>query len=415
MRETNLYINGKWHPGDSSAIDVVNPWSGAIVAHVSSASRALVAAAIDAAATASPLAAHERSRILREASASVAANSETYAELITAETAKPISASYAEVERAVVTLLMSADEASSIQGASLDLAAQPSGEGIVAFTRTSAVGVVAAITPFNFPLNLVCHKLGPALAAGCPVVLKPSEKAPGAAALLAQAFHDAGLPPGHLNTVTGDPAMIVDELLRDDRVAAVTFTGSSALGWSLKQRAPRKRFVLELGSNTAMLVADDADIERAAEAAARAAFTNSGQACISLQRTYVHEAVLSDFLYTLVPRVEALKTGDPMDPSTDVGPLITEDAAVRVASWIADSVTQGGQVVTGGGPRVGSLVEPTVVLNPPEDSRIVCEEVFGPVLSVIAVRDVADGLARVNNSRFGLNARDLHEVVGDRA
>jgi acyl-CoA reductase-like NAD-dependent aldehyde dehydrogenase len=262
---------------------------------------------------------------------------------------------------------------------------------------------VGAITPFNFPLNLVCHKIGPALAAGCPVVLKPSEKARLTAARLAEILVEAGVPAGHLNVVTGDPAQIVTQLQDDPRVAVLTFTGSSRVGWGIKAASPRKRHILELGSTTAIVVLDDADVDAAAQAAFESALTNSGQACISAQRVFATPGIYPTLLERLTTRFDAAVAGDPRDAATLVGPLITDKDVERIRGWIDAAVASGARVLSGG-TADGSVLRPTLLADAPPDALVLCAEVFGPVLTVVAVDDADAAVAAVNSADFGLNA-----------
>ena len=279
--------------------------------------------------------------------------------------------------------------------------ASPAGEGKLAFTLRLPVGIVGAISPFNFPLNLVAHKLAPALAAGCPVVLKPAPATPLTALLLAEVTAEAGLPAGWLSVVCGPAQEIGDVLVDDDRVKALTFTGSGPVGWDLRARASRKRVALELGNSTPMIVAADGDLERAASAAATYAFGYSGQACISLQRIYVHRSVHDAFVRLLLPKVEALVVGDPADDATDVGPVIDERSRDRVLDWIERS---GGEVLTGGTLTDDGLIRPTVVSAPADDSELACGEAFGPVCTVQPFDDIDDAIRRANATPFGLQA-----------
>jgi acyl-CoA reductase-like NAD-dependent aldehyde dehydrogenase len=262
--------------------------------------------------------------------------------------------------------------------------------------------VVAAITPFNFPLNLVLHKVAPALAAGCAVVHKPSERTPLTAGLLAETLAEAGLPPGWYNLVTGKPAEIVGTWNDHPDVAVLTFTGSAEVGWQLKSASPRKRHILELGSNTAVVVAADADLARAVDAVVTGGFTFSGQTCISVQRVYVEEPVAEEFTARLAAAVEKLQIGDTRDPNTVVGPVISEQARERLVRWIEEAVDGGARIATGG-TLEGACLRPTVLADVPATARVVCEEVFGPVASIRTVKSVSEGIEEVNSARFGLN------------
>jgi len=278
--------------------------------------------------------------------------------------------------------------------------AAQAGEGKLAFTLRRPIGVVGAISPFNFPLNLVAHKIAPALAAGCAVLLKPASQTPMSALFLAELEEEAGLPAGWLNVLVGPASEIGDVLVEDERVKLITFTGSSGVGWKLKERAPRKRVNLELGNATPLIVAADADVSTAATKVSQNAFSFAGQSCISVQRVYVERSAYDEFVRQLVPLVEGLKVGDPGDEDTDVGPVIDKDARERILQWIKAS---SGQVLTGG-ELDGELIRPTVIANPGRDDQVSCEEVFGPVCTVTAVDSVEEAIELANGTRYGLQA-----------
>src|SRR5258705_10641121 len=263
-------------------------------------------------------------------------------------------------------------------------------------------GIVAAISPFNFPCNLVAHKLAPALAAGCPVVLKPASQTPLSALLLAELEQEAGLPAGWLNVVVGPASQIGDVLVEDERVKLITFTGSGEVGWKLQERAPRKRVKLELGNSTPVIVAADADVETAATKLAANAFAFAGQSCISVQRIYVERASYDAFVKSFVPKVEALVVGDPADDETDVGPVIDADARTRIADWIEEARSSGAEVLTSG--EEGGLIKPTVIAKVADDQKVSCEEVFGPVVIVNPLDSLDEAIQRANSTRFGLHA-----------
>ena len=403
MTYQGIFIDGRWIETPTSRA-VIDAWTGVELARLAVASREDAVAATDAAVHAmrNPLAIPERSRVLSAVARAMEERAEELAELITAELGKPLTASRAEVSRGVLTTQLAAEEAKRLPGEYVPLDAAAAGADTMAFTIPEARGVVAAITPFNFPVNLVLHKIAPAIAAGCAVVLKPSDHSPLAAGFLVQLFEDAGLPAGWLNLVTGPPEEIVGAWQDDDRVAVITFTGSSAVGWGLKARSPRKSFVLELGSITAMFVAADADLGRAAEAAAAAAFTGSGQACVSLQRVYVERGVAAEFTTALGTIASAVAYGDPRNESTVVGPLVTAAATERLLSWIQEAAAAGARLVAGGEVRDGVLA-PTVLTHVPRDSPLICAEAFGPVVSVVEVDSLATAIAEVNAAEYGLN------------
>jgi acyl-CoA reductase-like NAD-dependent aldehyde dehydrogenase len=409
-----LYIDGKWQDG-LSTYTVTNPWTGKTIGSVAAASATQAEAGVAAAANAATLPAHERAAVLLRVSRLIEERAEQFAQTITAEAGKPISAARIEVSRAVGTFELASGEARRLVGEAVPMDAVPAGEGMLAMTLPQPVGVVAAITPFNFPLNLVAHKLGPALAAGCPVVLKPSEKTPLTAGLLTEALHDAGVPPGWLNLVTGEPTVVVDAWLADERVALVTFTGSTKIGHSIQRRSPAKRHVLELGSNTAMVVTDHADVDLAVGAAITSGFSYSGQTCVSLQRVYVTSKVAATFTDRLAAAASALTAGDPTDEETTVGPLITPEATARVRSWIQEATHAGASLRAGGHVDDHHVLRPTVLTDVPSEARLICEEAFGPVVSVNTVPTISAAVHEVNSSRFGLNTaiftNDLSEAI----
>jgi acyl-CoA reductase-like NAD-dependent aldehyde dehydrogenase len=298
------------------------------------------------------------------------------------------------------TYTFAAVEARKLAGEMVPMDAAQAGEGKLAFTLRRPIGVVGAISPFNFPLNLVAHKLAPSLAAGCAVVLKPASQTPLSALFLAELADEAGLPPGWLNVIVGPASEIGDVLIEDERVKAITFTGSGPVGWKLAERAPRKRVSLELGNATPVIVAADADLDVAAQKLASNAFSFAGQSCISVQRIYVERSAFDGFIERFLPRVEALKVGDPADDDTDVGPVIDDDAQRRILDWVGEST---GEVLTGGD-LDGDLIRPTVIANPARDDKVSCEEVFGPVCTVTSVDSLDEAIALANATRYGLQA-----------
>jgi acyl-CoA reductase-like NAD-dependent aldehyde dehydrogenase len=281
--------------------------------------------------------------------------------------------------------------------------ASQAGEGKFAFTLRVPIGVVGAISPFNFPLNLVAHKIAPALAAGCAVVLKPASQTPLSALLLAELEEEAGLPPGWLSVVTGPSAEIGDVLVEDERIKAITFTGSGAVGWGLRERASRKKVNLELGNATPVVVTADADLEATAAAMAANAFSFAGQSCISVQRLYVERSAYDAFVESFLPRVEALKVGDPADEETDVGPVIDEDARERILEWIEEARAGGAKILAGGEEQDG-LIKPTVIANAAPELKVSCDEVFGPVVTLNAFDSLDEAIELANSTRYGLQA-----------
>jgi acyl-CoA reductase-like NAD-dependent aldehyde dehydrogenase len=402
--ERKLLVGGEWvETGDW--IDVRSPYSGDVVGRVAKAGADETHRAIDAAERAmrEPLPAHKRAEVLVRVAGQLGRRHDEVARLISDEAGKPMKAARVEAKRAMSTYTMAAVEARKLTGEMVPMDASQSGEGKLAFTLRRPVGVVAAISPFNFPLNLVAHKLAPALAAGCAVVLKPASQTPLSALLLAELETEAGLPPGWVNVVVGPSAEIGDVLVEDERVRALTFTGSGAVGWKLRERAPRKRVALELGNATPVIVAADADVDRAAAQVSSHAFSFAGQSCISVQRVYVERPRYDEFVQRLLPRVEALKLGDPADEETDVGPVIDADARDRILEWIGEARAAGAEVLAGGD-LDGELIRPTVIANPPREAKVSCEEVFGPVCTVTAVSSLDEALELSNATRYGLQA-----------
>src|SRR6187397_2740202 len=344
--EKRLLIAGEWvETGDW--VEVRSPYSGDVVGRVAKAGTAEARRAVDAAEAAmrEPLPAHKRAEILVRVAGQLGRRHEEVAQTIAAEAGKPLKAARVEASRAMSTFTMAAVEARKLTGEMVPMDASQAGAGKLAFTLRQPIGIVGAISPFNFPLNLVAHKLAPALAAGCAVVLKPASQTPLSALLLAELEEEAGLPAGWLNVVVGPASEIGDVLVENERVKLITFTGSSGVGWGLRERAPKKRVNLELGNATPVIVASDADVSLAATKVAQNAFSFAGQSCISVQRVYVERSVYDRFVEALIPLIESLKVGDPAEEDTDVGPVIDDDARERILEWIRAS---SGNVLTGG-------------------------------------------------------------------
>jgi len=401
--ERKLLIDGEWVE-TGEWIEVRSPYSGEVVGRVAKGGAGEVRRAIDAAARAleSPLPAHKRAEILVRVAGLIGRRHEEVARTISDEAGKPIKAARVEASRAMSTYTFAAVEARKLAGEMIPMESAQAGEGKLGFTLRRPIGVVGAISPFNFPCNLVAHKLAPALAAGCPVVLKPASQTPLSALLLAELELEAGLPNGWLNVLVGPAAEIGDVLVADERVRLITFTGSSDVGWGIQERAPRKRVKLELGNSTPVIVAADADVEVAATKLAANAFAFAGQSCISVQRIYVERPAYDAFVQAFVPRVEALAVGDPSDDATDVGPVIDEGARTRILDWI-DEATRSGATLLAGGVE-GRLIRPTVLAEVGDEQKVSCEEVFGPVVIVNPVGSVAEAIERANGTKFGLQA-----------
>jgi acyl-CoA reductase-like NAD-dependent aldehyde dehydrogenase len=404
VQERKLLLDGEWiDTGEWQ--DVNSPYSGEPVARVARSGAEHARRALDAAerAMASPLPAHERAAILDRVAALLKERHEEVARTISAEAGKPMKAARIEAERAVSTYTMAAVEARRLTGEVVPMDASAAGVGKIAYTMRVPVGIVGAITPFNFPLNLVAHKIAPALAAGCAVVLKPAGQTPLSALLLGELETEAGLPPGWLNVLVGPSAEIGDVLVEDERVKLITFTGSSGVGWRIRERAVKKRVNLELGNATPVVVESDADIEEAATKLAANAFSFAGQSCISVQRIYVQRAAYDDFVSRFVPKVEALKVGDPAEEDTDVGPIIDEEARERIVSWIEEATAAGAKVLTGG-EVVDGLLRPTVMADVTPDMKVSCQEVFGPLCTVGPYDSSDEAFALANGTEYGLQA-----------
>jgi acyl-CoA reductase-like NAD-dependent aldehyde dehydrogenase len=401
--ERKLFIDGDWVE-TGEWLEVRSPYSGEIVGRVARGGANETRRALDAAdrALQNPLPAHKRAEILVKVAGLIGRRHEEVARTISEEAGKPIKTARVEASRAMSTYTFAAVEARKLAGEVVPMDAAQAGEGKIAFTVRRPIGIVGAISPFNFPCNLVAHKLAPALAAGCPVVLKPASQTPLSALLLAELESEAGLPAGWLNVIVGRASEIGDVLVEDDRVKLITFTGSGDVGWGLQERAPRKRVKLELGNSTPVVVAADADVDATATKLAANAFSFAGQSCISVQRIYVERSSFDAFLAAFVPKVEALKIGDPADDDTDVGPVIDEDARTRISAWIAEAEQSGARVLTGS--EDGGLLKPTVLADVADAQKVSCEEVFGPVVVVNPVDSVDEAIERANGTRFGLQA-----------
>jgi acyl-CoA reductase-like NAD-dependent aldehyde dehydrogenase len=402
--ERKVFVAGEWiETGDW--LEVRSPYSGEVVGRVAKAGAAETKRAIDAAEQAmlEPLPAHKRAEILVRVAGTLGRRHDEVARLISDEAGKPMKAARVEAKRAMSTYTFAAVEARKLAGEMVPMDAAQAGEGKLAFTLRQPIGIVGAISPFNFPLNLVAHKLAPALAAGCAVVLKPAGQTPLSALLLAELEEEAGLPPSWLSVVVGPSSEIGDVLIEDERVKAITFTGSGAVGWKLKERAPKKKVNLELGNATPVIVTADADLDAAAKAMAANSFSFAGQSCISVQRIYVERAIHDEFVQRFLPAVEALNVGDPADEETDVGPVIDEDAKERILEWIEEARLGGAEILAGGEERDG-LIQPTVIGQAAPKLKVSCEEVFGPVVTVNPVDSVNEAIELANSTRYGLQA-----------
>ena len=403
--ERKLFVGGEWiETGDR--VEVRSPYTGDVVGRVAKAGADETRRAIDSAeqSMGEPLPAHKRAEILVRVAGYLGKRHDEVARLISDEAGKPMKAARVEAKRAMSTYTFAAVEARKLAGEMVPMDAAQAGEGKLAFTLRRPIGVVGAISPFNFPLNLVAHKIAPALAAGCAVVLKPAGQTPLSALLLAELETEAGLPPGWLNVVVGPASEIGDVLVEEDRVKAISFTGSSEVGWRLRERAPRKRVLLELGNSTPVIVQGDADLDEASDKLAQHAFSFARQSCISVQRIYVQKWVYDDFVERFVPKVEALIAGDPADEETDVGPVVDDDARDRILSWIDEAREGGAHILTGGTVLDGRVLRPTMLGNVDLNMKVCREEVFGPVVTLASYDQLDDAIQLANGTRYGLQA-----------
>jgi len=382
------------------------PYDGSAAGTIYQAGPEQVNAAIEAALEAFPkmraMSRHERSSILYRAHAILKERADEMARAVASEAGKPIREARVEVERGLFTLLFSAEEAHRLHGEEIPMDAHPR-RGKTGLAIREPLGVIAAITPFNFPLNLSLHKIGPALAAGNTVVHKPASATPISALLIAQIFLDAGLPPGALNVITGPGGIIGDALTFDPRVAMVTFTGSPDVGQRIRNLAGMKRVTLELGSNSAVILEPDADLDKAIPKCVAGAFANSGQVCISIQRVYAQESIRDEVAERMAELASKLRIGHPLEDSTEVSSLITEGEAKRVEEWIGEARDAGAKVMTGG-ERRGATLSPAVLKDVPAEANLSRREAFGPVVAVNGYKTLDDAIALVNHSDYGLQA-----------
>jgi|SRR6185437_8370192 len=406
MHEYGLLINGQWTAPNGVA-EVRSPFTGEPIYRISIAGEAETRAAVDAAANAfatwSQTPAHERSRLLHRATALIEERKEDMAHILAKEAGKPIRDARGEVSRAIQTFRFAAEEAKRLYGETIPMDAAIGSEGRMGVTFRQPIGVIAAISPFNFPLNLVAHKVAPALASANTVVLKPATQTPVSALTLGEILTDAGLPAGVFNVVVGSGGTVGEALVGSEKVAMVTFTGSPPVGVGIRNRAGMKKVILELGSNSATIVHEDADLALAARQLARGAFAYAGQICISVQRILVHESVRQRFLSLFLPLVQALKVGDPLSEETDVGPMIDRSAADRGMAWVREALDGGARALVTG-KQEGNLVWPWVLTDVNREMKIVCEEAFAPVVTIQTYQTFDEAIALVNDSQFGLQA-----------
>jgi len=402
--EYKLLIDGQW-VNAGSLMEVKNKYNGAVIAALPTARKEDVDTAIAAAERAedvmADMPAYKRADILLKAAALMRERADDLAKTIAAEAGKALKFARAEVDRAQSTFTIAAEEAKRLHGETIPLDAVPAGEGYFGFWTRRPVGVIAAISPFNFPLNLVAHKVAPALAAGNTLVLKPASTTPLTAVKLCQILQDAGLPAGAINLVVGSGGTVGEWLVTDERVDKITFTGSPDVGRHILSVAGIKKVTLELGNTSPVVVAPDADLDFVAKRCAVGAFYNSGQVCISVQRIYSEKQVYEPFSEKFVKATEAMVVGDPLDERVDVGPMIDSKEVDRVEGWVREAQTSGAKVLTGG-KRDGTVYYPTILSNVDDEMKVISEEVFAPVASIISSDDFESALRQANDTKFGL-------------
>jgi acyl-CoA reductase-like NAD-dependent aldehyde dehydrogenase len=398
-------VDGKWIE-DGDTVEVKSPYDGAVVGRVFQGRRAhaeaAIAAAVKAFGTTRRLPAFERQRVLRQVAEGIGKRKEEFARTLCQEAGKPIKAARTEVERAIFTFTVAAEESTRIYGEYLPLDWQEYTAGRWGIVKRFPLGPIAGITPFNFPLNLVVHKVAPAIAAGCPMVLKPAPQTPLSSLLMAEVVQQTGWPDGGLNVLplSNDDASV---LVTDDRIKLISFTGSAAVGWQIKKNSGKKKVILELGGNAGVIIHGDADLDYAAGRCVAGAFGYAGQTCISVQRVLVQQSAYGKFVDLFLAGVRELRCGDPLDETTDVGPLIRESDATRATEWIQEAVRGGARVLCGGG-RKGSLLEPTVLTGTRPDMKVNCQEIFAPVVTVEPYVEFDEAIRLINSSPYGLQA-----------
>lgn len=415
--EYKLLIDGQWG-GSGTPLEVKNKYSGETIAVINTATKEDVNRAIDAAERAEEIMAdmpiHKRADILMRAAFLLRDNIEDMAKTIAAEAGKALKYARAEAERAVSTFTFAAEEAKRLHGETIPLDAAPAGEGYFGFWMRRPVGVIAAISPFNFPLNLVAHKVAPAIATGNTLVLKPASSTPLAAVKLCQILQEAGLPAGALNLVVGSGGTVGEWLITDERVDKITFTGSPDVGRHILSVAGIKKVTLELGNSSPVIIAPDADLDLVAKRCAVGAFYNSGQVCISVQRIYSEKKVYEPFSEKFIKATEAMVVGDPLDERVDVGPMIDLKEVDRIESWVNEAQGSGAKVLTGA-KRDGAVYYPTILSNVSDDMKVVAEETFAPVASIIQSDDFEESLRQANHTKYGLQVgvftKDIDRVL----
>ncbi|WP_223881917.1 aldehyde dehydrogenase family protein [Niallia endozanthoxylica] len=412
-----LFIHGEWIEGKEYS-ELRSPYNEEVIAEIPMATAEDVEQAIAAAEKAkkvmAKMPAFERANILETLARKLEERLDEAATIIALEAAKPITTAKGEVVRTIETYKFAAEEAKRIHGETISLDAAQGGVNRIGYTVREPIGVIGAITPFNFPMNLVAHKVGPAIAAGNTIVLKPATQTPLSAFFIAELLEEAGLPKGALNVVTGAGRVVGDKLVTDPRVSMITFTGSPSVGIGIRNKAGLKRVTLELGSNAAVIIDKNVNIDKIISRCVTGAFSNQGQVCISLQRIYAHEDVYDAFVEKFVEATKQLTLGDPMKPETDVSALISPSDVERTLSWIQEAKQSGAAIATGG-VREGNIVHPTVILQADPQLKVSCQEVFAPIVLINKVQSVDEAIVFVNDSNYGLQAgiytNDVHTAL----
>ncbi|UDK98888.1 aldehyde dehydrogenase family protein [Lysinibacillus sphaericus] len=415
MNETKLWINGQWQEAKET-YELTSPYNGEIIAKVAKASVSDVEQAIEGAQNAflsfKQTTAYDRAEILYKVVDIMRRRKDELAEILAQEAGKPISAGLPEIERTIATYQFAAEGAKQVKGETVPMDAAPGAGDRIGWTKREPLGVISAITPFNFPFNLVAHKLGPAFAVGNTVVLKPATQTPLSAIVMAEIFKEAGLPDGALQIVTGSGGELSDTLVTHPFVKKVTFTGSGKVGLGIKEKVGLRKVTLELGSNAAVIVEPSTPIEKIVARCVSGAFSFAGQVCISLQRIYVHASIVDAFTKAFVAQTEKLVVGDPLDKNTDVSAMINPNEVSRIRAWIEEAKAQGAVVATGGTFTERTLT-PTVMTNVTADMKIVCQETFAPIVSIVSYETLDDAIRLVNESELGLNAGIFTNVLPD--
>ena len=401
-----MHVGGQW-VDKSEKIEVLNPFSGSVIDTIPRASQQDIETALKTAERGAEIMAkmtgYERYEIIHKVSEIMTERVEELAQTITLEEEKILAEATMEASRAAEIIALSAEEAKRLSGEVVPLEGGPGVKGKFGFTIRVPCGIVVGISPFNFPLHLVCHKIGPALASGNAIILKPATDTPLSALKLVELFLEAGTPPEAIQCITGAGSEIGDALCSDNRVRKITFTGSREVGEHICHTAGLKRVTMELGSNSPLIIMPDADLEKVAKAAAASGYSNAGQVCISTQRILAHQKIYGDFLDAFKEQVEDISTGNPIEASTKMGPMIRENDAIRVNQWVEEAVNEGAELITGGG-RDGQVHAPTLLSNVKPEMKISSDEVFGPVVGVTSVDNIDDAIVLANDTDYGLSA-----------